>query len=196
MVYASKVSNGALKNVVFFDSKAEVWEYIQTLPIRSTALTLGSFMQNYVGMLAPRPSQSGDGSYEMANVMRGNTELPLIDVEADTGKWAAAVLMSPEKYQKKAICCAAEFVTLDQICEKIGRKTGKAVSYKQLPEAVFKNFIPGNMGEVITEMSVLIRDYGYFGKDQKPLVEEGREQAEGKLTTFEEFLEKVNYTLP
>lgn len=195
-MYASKVSNGALKNVVFFDSKAEVWEYIQTLPVRSTALTLGSFMQNYVGMLAPRPSQSGDGSYEMANVMRGDTELPLIDVEADTGKWAVAVLMRPEKYEKKAICCAAELVTMDHICERIQEKTGKAIKYKQLPEDVFKNVIPGNMGEVITEMSVLFRDYGYFGRDQKRLVEEGIQQAQGKLTTFEDFLEKVDYKLP
>ncbi|KAF8946154.1 hypothetical protein BGZ52_009028, partial [Haplosporangium bisporale] len=58
--HVSTVSNGVYK-VSSFDVKAETEEYIRGLPIKSAFFAPGSFMQNYLGMLAPHPV--GDGTY-------------------------------------------------------------------------------------------------------------------------------------
>jgi hypothetical protein len=53
-----------------------------------------------------------------------------------------------------------------------------------------KGYLPPSFDQELLEMFILIRDYGYYGKDQKELVRWGAKQAKGKLTTLEEYLTK------
>ncbi len=46
----TKATNGALKNVIHFDSKAEVTDYIIELGIPATFFVAGVFMQNFDAM--------------------------------------------------------------------------------------------------------------------------------------------------
>jgi uncharacterized protein YbjT (DUF2867 family) len=81
---AGKILNGKLKNMGHFDGKEEVEQYIRTLPIESAFIAPGSFMSNFHDSMAPRPM--GDGTYAVANFVRTQTQMPLLNTADDTGK--------------------------------------------------------------------------------------------------------------
>ena len=51
------------------------------------------------------------------------------------------------------------------------------------------------MKESLYEMWALNRDYGYYGKDMRALVQWARDQVDGELTGFEAFLRREEYAL-
>ncbi|KAF2119765.1 hypothetical protein BDV96DRAFT_486632 [Lophiotrema nucula] len=195
MSHPEKISGGNLKSVEHFDVKAEVEQYIRTLPVKSAHFAPGSFMQNLLGNQKPRPSPNGDGTYVMGNLLADDTKWPLIDI-TDTGKWVAAVLAEPDKYDGKFFAAAQGLYSNVEIAEAISKHTGKTVKHHQLPDEVFKGFLPpAHLKEWLFGMYLLIRDYGYYGKNMAEEVEWAKQQARGHLTTLEEFLKKVDYKL-
>lgn len=183
----STISNGKFINVDIFETKVEIERYMRTLPIGSVFFAPGSFMQNYQGWMAPRPA--GDGTYAIMNIFNPETEIPLIDI-TDTGKWVGAILASPEKYHHKVFDAATRLYKMQEIVEIMSKVTGKKIVHKQAPDDVFKNFLPQATQEMYLQMLQYMRDYGYYGTNQKELVEWAAKQARGKLTTLEEYLQK------
>jgi uncharacterized protein YbjT (DUF2867 family) len=194
MSHPFKISNGLLKHVEHFDDKAEIEEYIRSLPVKSSFFAPASFMQNYLTHVRPRPSPSNDGTFMLADILPDDTEVPYIDI-TDTGKWVGAILADPDKYEGKFFAAAEGFYTHKQAAEIISKVTGKTVKHVKLPDEVVKDFFPEGMREALYEMWVLNREYGYFGKEQKGLVRGAGEQAKGELTGLEAFLRKADYTL-
>ncbi|USP76231.1 NAD(P)-binding protein [Curvularia clavata] len=188
------ISNGALQRVQHFDVKAEAELYIRRLPIQSAFFAPASFMQNFTGMMKPRPSQENDGTYVLADVLPGNVRVPYIDI-TDTGKWVGAILAEPDKYNGKFFAAAEAFYTSDEVAEILSKVTGKTVRHVQLPDQVVKGFFPQNVSEQMFEMFALFRDYGYYGEDEEELVKWAREQVEGEVTGLEAFLRKTDYKL-
>jgi len=194
MSHPSKISNGKLKHVEHFDDKAEIEEYIRSLPVKSAFFAPASFMQNFSTHMVPRPSHTGDGTYAVASIINPDTLVPFIDI-TDTGKWTGAILADPDKYVGKFFAAAEDLYTLPQACEIISKVTGKTVKFQQLPDEMFKGFLPEGMREPLYEMWVLNREYGYYGKDMKDLVEWAKSQAKGKLTGLEEWLRREKFSV-
>ncbi|KAF1846322.1 NAD(P)-binding protein [Cucurbitaria berberidis CBS 394.84] len=194
MSHPYKITKGVLKNVEHFDDKAEIEQYIRTLPVKSAFFAPGSFMQNFHSRMKPRPSYTGDGTYFVANIGNSDTKYPLIDI-TDTGKWIGAILASPEEYEGKFLAAAEGLYTMDEACAIIEKVTGKTVKYQQLPDEMFKGFLPEGMREPLYEMFVLQRDYGYYGETMEEQVAWAREQARSKLIGLEEFLRREKYTV-
>jgi uncharacterized protein YbjT (DUF2867 family) len=194
MSHPYKISNGALKHVEHFDDKAEIEQYIRGLPVKSAFFAPASFMQNFSTHSVPRPSPKGDGTYVVANVLNPDTKVPLIDI-TDTGKWTAAILADPEKYEGKFFAAAEGLYTWPQACEMISKHTGKTVVYQQLPDDMFKGFLPPGMKDALYEMWVLNRDYGYYGGEMEKEVKWAKEQAKGELTGLEEWLKREKFSL-
>jgi uncharacterized protein YbjT (DUF2867 family) len=194
MSHPFKISNGRLKNVEHFDDKAEIEEYIRSLPVKSAFFAPGSFMQNFTTHLKPRPSHTGDGTYVVANIVNPTTYVPFIDI-TDTGKWTSTILASPDKYEGKFFAAAEGLYTLPQACEIMSKATGKVITYQQLPDDMFKGFLPKGMREGLYEMWVFNRDYGYFGNDQKAAVQWAKEQTKGDLTTLEEWCKREKFSV-
>ena len=189
--YINKISNGKYTKVFGFDNKARAEEYIRQQPIRSSFFSPGSFMQNYQSIMKPRPSQNGDGSFVMARHVSPQTKLPMIDIVSDTGKWIGAILADPAASEGKVISAATKLYSLDEQAEILSKATGKVVRYQQVPEEVFRKFIPNEMyADLLIEMMLYQQDIGYYGPDTEHLVKEGAAFAKGKVTTFEEYLEK------
>src|SRR5206468_3067781 len=88
LFHVKRVSGGKYNKAGHFDAKAEVEDYIRTLPIKSAFFAPGSFMQNFRTIMAPQPA--GDGTYALSNIMTPQTEIPLIDIE-EAGKYVGAV---------------------------------------------------------------------------------------------------------
>jgi len=116
------------------------------------------------------------------------TQFPLIDAVGDTGKFIGAILAEPDKYEGKTFCAATALYSLEEIIAIISKTTGKTVVYKQIPLEDFKKSLPF-MADVFAEGFSFQEEFGYFGPDSKNLVAWAAENARGRLSTFEEYLE-------
>ena len=188
LAHAREISNDKLKHMAHFDGKAKVEQYIRTLPIKSAFFAPGSFMQNFESNMAPQPI--GDGSYAIFNYVTPETLMPLIEISADTGKWVGAVLAEPDKYNGKFIAASTRLYPWSEIVDIMSKKSGKTVVYKQILEEMWAGFLPPKMSPYFVDMFKWIQDYGYYGPGTKEQVEWAAKQARGKLTTFEEYLDK------
>ena len=185
---AGKNSGGKLKNMGHFDGKEEVEQYIKTLaPMRSAFIAPGSFMSNFHASMTPRAA--GDGTYAVAHFVSPETQLPLIETAVDTGKWVTAILADFSKYEGQVLCCATALYSLQEIVEAMSRISGKTVAYKQLPEEVWRGFLPPTMKDHIAEMFLYFQDYGYYGQNTEEKVKWSAQQARGKLTTLDDYLQ-------
>lgn len=169
-----------------FDCKSEVEDYIRSLPVKSAFFAPGSFMQNFNTNMKPHPA--GDGTYVLANIIAPEARLPLINIE-ETGKFVASILSDPEKYQGRTVSASTRLYSMEEIVKIMSEASGKSVVYRQLPEAVFRNFLPPNMVDYLVHMFLSIQDFGYYGPDTETLVAETAADARGKLTTLEEYFE-------
>ncbi|KAJ1559234.1 hypothetical protein HK405_011486, partial [Cladochytrium tenue] len=188
--HANRRSGGRLTHVAHFDGKAEVEEYIRRLPVRSAFFSPGVFMQNLVGIWAPRPSAAGDGPFDFANTLAPTTPLPFIDVVGDSGKFVGAILADPDRFSGRVVCAATALYTPQDVAAAMSAASGKTVRHVQLPDDVFRGLQPPVMASELVEMFQLFRDYLYFGPNQEELVAWGSKHARGKVTTLEEFFVK------
>ena len=186
---AGQVSEGKLEFMGHFDVKADIEKYIRTLPIKSAFFAPGYFMQNFSSSeLCPKPT--GDGTYALSNFVAPHAKIPLIETPADTGKWVGAILSEPNKYTGKFFAAATRLYTYPEIAEIMTKNSGKTVVYNKIPLNTFKGFLAPNRAAYHVEMYQWIQNYGYFGPRTNEQVEWAASNARGKLTTFEEFLEK------
>jgi uncharacterized protein YbjT (DUF2867 family) len=191
------ISNGQYTAVAPFDAKARGKEYIETLPIKSSFYCPGSFMENFASqaMLAPRLDPNQKDTWVFTRNMAPETEMPLIDAVGDGGKWVGAILAEPDKYEGKTICAATRMYSWKEMTAALSKSTGKNVIYKQVSNEEFANSLPDMVADLFVDYFGYINDYGYYGPGTAEKVEWAAKQARGKLSTFEEFLEKHPYTL-
>ncbi len=193
------LSNNKYTKVTSFDAKADVEAYIRTLPsIKSAFFAPGSFMQNFQSIMAPRPATTstgtpGDCEFVVARHVSPETQLPLIDTVGDTGKFVGAILADPDKYEGKTFCAATKLYSLADMCRIMSEKSGKTVKYVQLSKEKFREALTGQVGnyaDSLIEMMSYQQDFGYYGPKTEELVAWAVKNARGKVTTFEEYLEK------
>ncbi|KAH8698771.1 hypothetical protein BGW36DRAFT_376713 [Talaromyces proteolyticus] len=184
----SQITNGKITNVEHFDQKAQLEEYVRTLPIKSAFYAPGFFMQNFINILVPQPV--GDGSFVLVNVTTPQTQFPLIDIVEDTGKFIGSILMEPARFEGKTVRAAERLVSLEEIAETMSHVLGKTVRYNQIPKSTMQQYLPPSIADEIIWMYIYYQDFGYFGPQTKDVVKEAAQVVRGKLTTFEEFLTK------
>lgn len=76
------MTGGRLSNVAYFDSKAEIENYIRQSGVPATFVLAGFFMTNFSGALKKR----GDVLTLEWPVDPEKAKVPLLDVNEDTGK--------------------------------------------------------------------------------------------------------------
>jgi uncharacterized protein YbjT (DUF2867 family) len=184
------ISGGQYTKVVSFDAKAAVETYIRSKPIRSAFFAPGSFMQNFATIMKPNPSPNNDGSYVIARPVAPSTKLPLLDIAGDTGMFVAALLQNPEKFEGKTICGATTLYSMEEQARIISEATGKQVRYQQVPEDVYRSFLPPNMADELTEMLLYQEKFGYYGAKTEKVVKESVDSAIGEPISFQQFLER------
>ena len=182
------ISGGKYSNVIHFDAKAKVEQYIRGLHIKSAFYSPGVFMQNFqtIPILAPR--QASDGTWIIALQVSPEAQWPMIDAVGDTGKFVGAILAEPDRYEGKTFCAASASYTLREVAATLSKATGKTVIYKQIPVEDFKKSLPFGQ-DIFPDSFSYIEEFGYWGPDSERLVAWAAENARGKLSTFEEYLE-------
>ena len=185
-----KLSGGKYTKVTPFDIKAKAEQYIRGLPIQSAFCSLGSFMENFesASFLTPRKE---DGTWVVALHISPNTQWPLLNAIRDVGKFVGAILAEPDKFEGKTFCGATKLYSLEEIIAIMSKATGKDITYKRISTEEFKKRmkLPEGLVDMFMEMMASLDDNGYFGPDSEKLVAWAANNACGKLTTFEEYLE-------
>jgi uncharacterized protein YbjT (DUF2867 family) len=188
----SQLSNGKFTKVTPFDAKAKAEQYIRGLAIKSAFFSPGSYMENFQAQGFLAPQQSPDGSYVMTRNVGPKTTMPLINAVEDTGKFIGAILASPSTYEGKTFVGATALYTMEEIVMIMSKATGKKVVYKQVSTEEFKKsleFLPANLVDIFTEAFVFGEEFEYWGPVTRDMIAWSAENARGRLSTFEEYLE-------
>lgn len=186
----SKISRGKYTKVTGFDAKADVEDYIRQLPVRSAFFAPGSFMQNFQRM-AVRKNE--DGEFVLERPVSPSSLLPLIDIVADTGKFVGAILADPDKYEGKTFCAATKQYSMSEIASIMADRSGKHVKYVQVSPDQTRQALSSRMGnyaDVLVEMMLYQEEFGYYGPQTGELVQWAVDNARGKVTGFDEYLEQ------
>ncbi|KAI5918452.1 hypothetical protein F4810DRAFT_691934 [Camillea tinctor] len=193
----SHISSGKYTKVAFFDTKAKIEQYIRSLSgIKSTFYAAGSFMSNFRNQaISPRRALDGSETWVMTSHLSPQAQVPLLNAAGDTGKFVGAMLADPDKYAGSTFCGATALYSLEEVAEIIARATGKLVVYRQIPLAEFIGSLPSGVGNVFAETFSYFGEFGYFGPRTAELVVWAAANARGKLTTFEEFVERHPFEL-
>ncbi|KAJ5081223.1 hypothetical protein N7456_013461 [Penicillium angulare] len=180
--------------VVPFDVKAAAEQYIRTLPIKKAFLSLGSFMENFQTQTFLAPKPAADGTYVLARHTSPKARFPLLDAVGDTGKFVGAILADPAKFEGQRLHAATKLYTVEEIAALLSKSAGRDIVFKQISTEEFRASLPF-FQDVFVEGFSFMDEYGYFGPDSETLVAEAAAVARGKLSTFEEFLERHPFQL-
>lgn len=161
------VSGGKLSNVAHFDSKADVEEYIRAIGVPATFFLPGFYMSNIPGASL----NNMQGAYNFALPIPSNSPIPLLDTEADTGKFVKGILMHRDQVLGARIYGATDYYTPEQIIadfQAVKPEDGKGGGARQIPEELFKKILGGKgmpepIQQEMLENMLLMPQFGYFG---------------------------------
>ena len=179
-----KEISGGKYTSTHFDAKAQIERYIRGLPIKSAFHSPGTFMTNFHSFFPPR--QAPDGTWVITGVTAPTAQIPLIDVISDTGKFIGAILAEPDKYQGETFCAATALYSWEEITASMSKASGKPVVYRQLSVEEFKKSLPF---DAVIDGLCSVEEFGYWGPDSKNLIAWASENARGKLSTLDDYLE-------
>jgi len=182
------ISGGKYTNGTPFDAKAKVEQYIRGLNIKSAFCSLGWFMENFQSQPFLSPQQAPDGTWVLARHTSPKTQYPLINAVEDIGKFVGAILAEPNKYEGKTFCAATALYSLEEMAAIISRATGKTVVAKQIPLEDFKKSLTF-VADIFVDVFSYQEEFGYFGPGTEKAVAWAAENARGRLSTLEEYLE-------
>ncbi|KAL8725961.1 MAG: hypothetical protein Q9166_007038 [cf. Caloplaca sp. 2 TL-2023] len=180
-----EVTNGKLSHLPHFDAKADVAEYIREQKIPASFLNAGCFMNNFTESL-----QKSDEGNSLTLNLHPDTQIPLFDAAADTGKFAAGILLNLPETLNKDIYAATGWYTPTDIVNAIQEVSGKKTTFTEVPDEVFKGFLPEAIGEEMMETLMLVKDYAYYGPGGDKILEESLKYVDGKPTTLMEFIQR------
>ncbi len=142
--------------VPHFDAKDEANAYFAGLPV--TYLVTSFYWDNlYAFGLGPK--KGDDGVYSWAFPM-GNKRLAGIAVE-DIGKAAYGIFKAGPRYIGKTVGIVGEYLTLDQMSEKLSKGLGLVVKYHAVDADAYRGFgFPG-----ADEMGNMFQVYRDFEKE-------------------------------
>jgi len=190
---ARDISGGKYTGIAPFDAKAAAEQYMRGLPIKSAFVSLGSFMENFASQPFLAPRKRDDGTYVLARHVGLKTQWPLLDAVGDTGKFVGVILAKPDKYEGKVLCAAVRMYSLEEIIDVMSKATDKTIVYEKVSKEAFKeslSMLPEVLSEIFVKGLSVQEEFGYFGPGGGEKVAWAVEQLGGKLSTFEEYLER------
>ncbi|KAL8743543.1 MAG: hypothetical protein Q9184_008099, partial [Pyrenodesmia sp. 2 TL-2023] len=114
--------------------------------------------------------------------------VPLIDAVGDSGKFIGAILGDPDKFEGKTFCAATALYTWEDVAAIMSRVTGKTVFAQKITLEDFKKSTPF-APDIFAETFSSGEEFGYYGPDSEKLVAWAADNARGRPSTLEEFLQ-------
>ncbi|EXX70730.1 hypothetical protein RirG_084970 [Rhizophagus irregularis DAOM 197198w] len=142
-----------------------VEQYIRTSGIPNmTFAYLGFYNQNIGANTILIPNENDE--VELAiSYLEENDQLPMIDVDGDTGPIVAKIIEEgPDKWNGKRVPVAAEFLTMKQIVDILTKVTGKKHKLKTMGDDDIAKLDAYVNNEQMKQMFKFIKEFGVFGK--------------------------------
>ncbi|KAF2187254.1 NmrA family transcriptional regulator [Zopfia rhizophila CBS 207.26] len=183
--YVSKITNGKLHNLHHFDSKAIVEEYITSLSLPASFVLPAYFMSNIPSSIRPSGSQ-----YSLSWLFRPTTQIPMLDVPTDFGKFVASCLANPSATLGKHTFAASGWFTPLDVCKAVENCTGAKCEYHEIPIEAYQG------SKELFDNLMMIHEYEYYGPNAQEGVKRSHEVVEKVggcegFGTFERFLKEI-----
>jgi hypothetical protein len=104
-----------------------VEEYINEIGQPASFVMPAYFMSNIPGSIKPRPSHDG---YTLSWLFHPDTQIPMLDVPRDFGKFIASCLTNPSATMGQHTLAASGWFTLLDVCQSVENVTGKKCEFK------------------------------------------------------------------
>ncbi|PYH88976.1 nmrA family transcriptional regulator [Aspergillus ellipticus CBS 707.79] len=185
--HVSKLSNNKFTNVVHFDGKAYVDEYIRSLSIPYTIVHVAIYTSVVWESLAPLPTTPP--SYGLFFPQPGSlqTTIPLIDPSLDLGKFVKGILLNPEASLGKQYNVGERFYTVEEIVG-VAKKFGVEIVFQAVDKDTYKaglasKGMPDFFQEDLAQMIQFLAEYGFYGGGG---IDDAKKLLTDPLTTLEE----------
>ncbi|KAI4267093.1 MAG: hypothetical protein LQ337_008517 [Flavoplaca oasis] len=179
------MSGGKLSRIKNYDDKAEVEDYIRTLPIKSNFFMPAMYMQQFMEKFKPKPDNQG----KLVFSVTWSGRCPLIDIK-DAGKFIVPALLSPDKYNGKRFTAATAFYTPAAMVEAWKKVTGKEIKLDEANPGAWGEGFPPELLEMLKEVTGLIEDYECYGPTGQEDLDWTLAQMDDPPTTWEKFVEE------
>ena len=190
------LTNGALSNVEHFDSKAEVSDYAEAQKHKTsmwvTHFMPGYFMQNLKSTINKDPATGA--SMMTIPWDATTTQIPLIDIVSDAGKYVAGALVLGAGADGARIQAVSQWATPNEVASTVTEVTGDKVTFLEVPKDVWEGYLPlpPYAKTELGENMILIKDYSYYGNDAPAKQHEHNKYVEAipgqSLTSLEDFV--------
>ncbi|KAJ4298265.1 hypothetical protein N0V90_006165 [Kalmusia sp. IMI 367209] len=192
---SKKWSKGKIDFNLHFDSKWKAVEYCKStypnLWAKTSKLQLGYFITNWKSGLA-LPTKQADGTYKLAMPMGGENKVPMVDPNADTGRFVHALLSLPP--DTNLLGCGSK-LSWSEYAAIWGRINNVTVTFESYPGFVMEENM-GTLGREYAAMFQYMDEFGYDGGDPSVVYPwEAKEKygVEIQYTTAEEYLKGVDW---
>lgn len=157
-----------MAKIEHFDGKAEIAEYAKSIGLSVTLYLPGFYASNLPGQAIIKTE---GGKYIFALPCDPDAQIPLTDIEADTGKYVKAIFLNREKTLGKDIYGSGKYYTPKEVIstfEKVFPTDGQGIQYVQIPQADYVAKLQSyGMSQRIAEelmenMLLLNKEYGYY----------------------------------
>ena len=187
--YVSKITAGKLPNLHHFDSKAMVEEYINSIDQPASFVLPAYFMSNIPGSIKLAPS--GD-HYTLSWLFHPNTQIPMLDVPRDFGKFVASCIANPTASLGTHTLAASGWFTPLDVCAAVEAHTGKKCVFREFPVEEYQG------SKELFDNLMMIREYEYYGPGAKEGVVKSHQVVESLggwdgFGTFEGFLKEIKF---
>ncbi|PKC15110.1 NAD(P)-binding protein [Rhizophagus irregularis] len=167
---------------------SHVEQYIRTSGIPNmTFVYLGFYNQNIGANTILIPNENDE--VELAiSYLEENDQLPMIDVDGDTGPIVAKIIEEgPDKWNGKRVPVAAEFLTMKQIVDILTKVTGKKYKLKTMGDDDIAKLDAYVNNEQMKQMFKFIKEFGVFGKSDELRDISIAKKLHPNIKTFEQY---------
>ncbi|MQY45842.1 NAD(P)H-binding protein [Rhizobiales bacterium RZME27] len=151
-----------------FTDKALVAEYIRTLPVTHSFVSLAFFYTNLLEYYVPQ--MEGD-TLLMPIYLPEDCRAPFVDPTTATGPAVLAVLSDPDTFKGKTLPIVGDIISPREMVETFQRVTGIRAEYRSaFKREELLHYFPGFgandlLGQELIGMVEYAVEYGYFGKE-------------------------------
>lgn len=176
-----------------FTDKANVEDYIRTLPITSTFIYMAFF---YTNLIEFYPPVMKDDTLIFPIYLPADFRAPFVDPNTATGPAVLEIFSNPAQYAGKGLPVIGELISPREMAATVARVTGKKAVYASaFTREEFLHYFPGygsnpSLVDEILGMASYAVEYGYYSKDRDL---EWSRQINPDTLTWEQFLRTNNY---
>jgi hypothetical protein len=143
-----------------------VEEYINEVGQSASFVLPAYFMSNIPGSIKPTPEDNG---YTLSWIFHPDTQIPMLDVPRDFGKFVASCLANPSATMGQHILATSSWVTPLNVCQAIETVTGKKCEFKEYGVDEYQG------SKELFDNLMMIREYEYYGPGAKDGVEKSHD---------------------